>query len=130
MIETAEHNKANVGFSRQTIGDVQRVTDRRYMNLVWEKIDQIGQGGAAIEKNGIVIVNVINGLCADLSFCRGMAVGCPGNFIGIVLRFDSRNDMAAQERELACIGADITPNRHFRDAQDLGSILDVQNAML
>jgi hypothetical protein len=37
--------------------------------------------------------------------------------------------MAAEKRELACIGADITPNRHLRDAQYLGSILDVQNAM-
>jgi hypothetical protein len=75
------------------------------------------------------MVNVINGLCANLSFCSSMTVGGPGNFIGIVFRFDSRNDMAAEKRELACIGADITPNRHLRDAQDLGSILDVQNAM-
>jgi hypothetical protein len=42
-----------------------------------------------------------------------MTVGRLGNFIGIVFRFDSRNDMAAEERELVCIGTDITPNRHL-----------------
>lgn len=42
VVKTTEHNKANVGFSHQTIGDIHGVTDRRYVNLVWEEIDQIG----------------------------------------------------------------------------------------
>jgi len=129
VIDAAQHYHAEIFLPRQPFGRVQGITDRRNCVIVRYQLDQIFQRRTTIDENRLIRANVPGGMNASLPLGGGVTVGRAGKFVGrIALDLGGRDDMAAQISEQPRMVGDITPDGHFRYAEQRRRLFQMHDA--